>query len=411
MPAARWRNIRRMSNAAKTTSATSANANLTWPILGIVAALGLVALGLALAGRRNEQLPTIYGRRRGAEAAGSVNGTAVLADLYRSAGRRVSTGVRFSPALEKYNTIVWFPDDFAPPDAAHRTHLEDWLKSGSNRTLVYVGRDYDASVDYWQRMKADAPRELADEITRREAEARADHEAQRSLMPENEDAGWFNVNRDQPPRHIESLSGPWAEDIHAAEANIVLEGQLAPVAAPPSEAKVEVLLQSGEEALVMRITRDEFRGSQIIVLANGSFTLNYALVNREHRKLAARLIEDSSSPDDRVLFVESQAGGPPIREKEKDSSPPTSLELLKVWPLNAILLHVAVLGLVLLLARAPIFGRPRELAGDSPADFGKHIAALGKLLAATKDRNYAQARLAQYRNTAGPKKAKPISSK
>src|SRR3954471_21210465 len=137
-------------------------ANLTWPVLGVFAALALVGLGIALAGRRDEQLPIVYGRRRGVEAAGSVNGTAVLADLYRAAGRRVSTSVRFSPALEKYSTIVWFPDDFAPPDAAHRTHLEDWVKNGSNRTLVYVGRDYEAAIDYWQRMKVDAPSELAD---------------------------------------------------------------------------------------------------------------------------------------------------------------------------------------------------------------------------------------------------------
>src|SRR5439155_19681559 len=85
----------------KNASQASPAANLTWPILGIVAALALVLLGISLAGRRDEQLPILYGRRRGAEAAGSVNGTAVLADLYRSTGRRVSTGVRFSPSLEK----------------------------------------------------------------------------------------------------------------------------------------------------------------------------------------------------------------------------------------------------------------------------------------------------------------------
>ena len=74
----------------KNASQASPAANLTWPILGIVAALALVLLGISLAGRRDEQLPILYGRRRGAEAAGSVNGTAVLADLYRSTGRRVS---------------------------------------------------------------------------------------------------------------------------------------------------------------------------------------------------------------------------------------------------------------------------------------------------------------------------------
>ena len=74
--------------ASKSAALNQPTTSLTWPILGVIAALALVVLGIALAGRRNEQLPNIYGRRRGREAAGSVNGTAVLADLYRAAGRR-----------------------------------------------------------------------------------------------------------------------------------------------------------------------------------------------------------------------------------------------------------------------------------------------------------------------------------
>ncbi|HEY2413130.1 MAG TPA: DUF4350 domain-containing protein [Pirellulaceae bacterium] len=392
----------------KSPTQNSVTANLTWPILGIVAALALVGLGIALAGRRDEQLPVVYGRRRGSDAAGSVNGTAVLADLYRTSGRRVSTGIRFSPSLEKYNTIVWFPDDFDPPDDAHRTRLEDWLKNGGNRTLVYVGRDYDASIAYWQSVKANAPPELADEIVRREAEARAGHEAERSIMPESENIPWFTVQRDHPPLHSDKLTGPWAKEIDVEQADVYLEGSICIPAKPESDVEFETLLECDGELLVFRVTKDDWNGGQIIIVANGSFTLNYPLVNHEHRKLAAKLIEASSSTDDRVIFIESEAGGPPIRDKEKATSPPTAMELLKVWPLNAILLHIAVLGLVLLLARAPIFGRPRDLPNDSTADFGKHVAALGKLLAATKDRNYAQARLNQYRQAAGPKKATKI---
>ena len=48
----------------------------------------------------------------------------------------------------------------------------------------------------------------------------------------------------------------------------------------------------------------------------------------------------------------------------------------------------------------PIFGRPRQLLPPSPSDFGKHVAALGQLLARTQDHNYAQSRLAQYRQIA-----------
>ena len=108
----------------------------------------------------------------------------------------------------------------------------------------------------------------------------------------------------------------------------------------------------------------------------------------------------SAGQQRKVVFIESEAGGPPILDKEPTGGFPTPLDLLKVWPLNAMLLHLAVLGIVVCLARSPIFGRPRELPAESPADFGKHVAALGKLLARTRDRNYAQARIAQYRQVA-----------
>lgn len=395
-----------MSTAAISTTAKPDQpaSNLPWLIAGAGVALLLVLLGVILTRRRDEQLPTTYGRRRGTEVASSVNGTAVLADLYRRQGRRVGTVVRFSPALDRYQTVVWTPDDFAPPDKTHRDYLETWLTKGSGRTVVYIGRDYDAAVDYWQRMAADAPPEEADEVVRRQAEARARFEAERSAIPTKEDAQWFTVSRDDPPQPMESLSGPWAAGIDAKQTALHLEGRLSVPASPTEGMKFETLLATDGEPLVTRVTNASWGDGQIIVVANGSLGLNYPLVNHENRKLAAKLIEASSAKDDSVVFVESTAGGPPIRDKEKPASPPNSLELLKVWPLNAILLHVAMLGVVLCLARAPIFGRPRELPSDSPADFGKHVAALGKLLAATKDQNYAHARLLQYRQVADRRK-------
>jgi hypothetical protein len=396
-----------MSAASQTNAAPNqSTTNLVWLIAGASIALLLVLLGVVLSTRRDEKLPSLYGRRRGADAAPSVNGTAVLADLYRSHDRRVGTVVRFSPALDRYNTIVWTPDDFAPPDQPHRNFLENWLTTGVKRTVVYIGRDYDAAVDYWKSQSAIAPPELADEILRRQAEARAQHEAARSAMPANENGQWFAVSRDTSPKPVVSLSGPWAEGIDAKQTAIHLEGRLAIPDSPPEGMMFETLLESDGEPLVTRVTCTLWGDGQILVITNGSFGLNYPLVNHENRKLAAKLIEESSSIDDRVAFVESEAGGPPIRDKEKPTSPPNSLALLKVWPLNAIVLHVAMLGVLLCLSRAPIFGRPRGLPGDSPADFGKHVAALGKLLAATKDHNYAHARLQQYRQVADRRKSK-----
>ncbi|MBW8883721.1 MAG: hypothetical protein JF612_02860 [Planctomycetia bacterium] len=377
----------------------------------------LIVVGALLAGRRDEPLPTVYGRRRGGEAGRSVNGTAVLADMFRARGHTVTTMSRFSPRLDKYDVVVWTPDDFEPPDEEHRERLEQWLMDGKGRTVVYIGRDYNAAIDYWERMAPTAPPELAGESLHRQAEARAAWESARSQMPNGEYARWFTARRDHKRRKVTELSGPWAKDIDASQTDIHVEGQLdVPTEddrknikdAPELPTKFEPLLKAGDDPIAFRVMNetgeddpdDDWRGGQIIVLTNGSFVLNYPLVNREHRKLANKLIDECGQGDKRVVFIESAANGPPILDKEPTGSMPSPLELLKVWPLNVILLHIAVLGIIVCLSRSLIFGRPRDLPGDSPSDFGKHVAALGKLLARTKDRNYAQARLAQYRQVA-----------
>jgi hypothetical protein len=398
--------------ATPPTTPAAKRPSLAMPALGLTVAVLLIVVGALLAGRRDERLPAIYGRRRGAESARSVNGTAVLADLFKRAGHRVTTRGRLSPSINDFDIIVWCPDDFEPPTAQQREFLEDWLAdaSGQERSLIYVGRDFDAAVAYWDRVAPQAPADQADEILRRQAEARAEYEAARSKMPTNQYARWFTVHRDTPPRgdassrHIQQLTGPWAKGIDAAKAEIRLEGRLAiPTKADTKNASdavlptnVEVLLGAGRDPLITRVTDSKWPDGQILVVANGSLVLNYPLVNHEHRKLAVRLISECGAPG-RTVFLESGAGGPAVLDKEPAGGPPTALELLKVWPLNAILLHLTILGIVFCLARSLIFGHARELTADSPSDFGKHVTALGRLLARTQDRNYAQARLAQYR--------------
>jgi Domain of unknown function (DUF4350) len=390
-----------------TTPSTDKPQSLALPIAGIFVAIVLIVAGALVAGRRDEQLPTAYGRRRGVDYSRSVNGTAVLADLFKRAGHRVTTFGRFSPKLEEADVIVWVASNFKAPTTEQREFLETWLAEGTEeRTVVYIGRDYDAAVDYWESAISQVPPAQADEALRRQAEARAAAEAARAKMPAKEYARWFTMNRDAKPPKIDQLSGPWAEGIDAKQAALHLEGRLAiPQEAdrnasdPKLPQKFETLLASGAGALVTRVVDDDWKAGQLLVVANGSFLLNYPLVNHEHRKLAAKLVAECGAPG-RVVFIEGGPDGPAVLDKEPAGGIPNVLELLKVWPLNAILLHVTVLGIILCLARSPIFGRPRELPADSPTNFGKHVAALGQLLARSKDRHYAQARLAQYRQIA-----------
>src|SRR5262245_39434888 len=114
-----------MTNASSTSAragsaAQDKSSGLTLPVIGVICAVLLMVVGAMLAGRRDEQLPTVYGRRRGSEAGRSVNGTAVLADMFRQAGNRVTTMSRFSPRLKRYDVIVWVPDDFEPPKKEQR---------------------------------------------------------------------------------------------------------------------------------------------------------------------------------------------------------------------------------------------------------------------------------------------------
>ena len=403
-----------MSTAATTRAANSEKSpSLTLPILGLAGAIILILAGVFMASRRATTLPSTYGKRRGTEAAASVNGTSVLADLFKRAGHRVTTMGRLSPKVNDSDIVVWVPDNFKPPTKEQRQFLEDFLEAGVNKTVIYVGRDYNAAVEYWDDVQPLVPERQTDEALRRRAETRAAHEAARAKMPKQEYARWFTARRDGKPRKVTKLSGEWAEDIDPTKAEIYLEGRLdIPVSADRKATDPEIpptfddLLSSDGEQLVTRILDEEKWGDgQVIVVTNGSLVLNYPLVNHEHRKIVGKLVAECGSAPSRVVFIESGPDGPAVLDKEPQSAG-GPLDLLKVWPLGPILMHLTVLGIIFCLARSPIFGRPKELPEPPTADFGKHVAALGDLLARTKDQHYAQQRLTQYRQLAQRKSGK-----
>jgi hypothetical protein len=373
-----------------------------------------------------------YGRRRGAGGGTSVNGTAVLAGMFEDAGHRVSSWRRLSPRLEDFDVLVWAPDSFVPPDEETRDRLEEWLRNKPNRTLVYIGRDYDAAADYWSKIQPLAPPEQTMEVGRRLAKARADHAQARTALPKEQYARWFVARRGTGPKtvtQLEAADPAWLDGVDPSKVEITLEGTLDPptVADIPGRNRSdllesEVLLRSGGDALVTRVTDPSWDGSQILVVANGSFLLNLPLVNHEHRKLAGKLIDQCGEPAE-VAFLESGPEGLPAYDREPDTDYPTGAEVFTVWPLGAIALHLVVLGILFCFAEFPIFGRPLEDDGLSPAvlvtaalgglagvlviasrreetdgesDFGNHIRAMGGLLQSTGDISYAQARLNDY---------------
>ncbi|MFM2096989.1 MAG: hypothetical protein RIS70_4113 [Planctomycetota bacterium] len=387
--------------------------------------IALLTLASLVAGCRDESISTDYGRR--AANLRSANGTSVLASMFEKAGHKVSTWRRLSPKLDGFQSIVWAPDSFEPPSLEEREYLEGWLADKPNRTLIYIGRDYDPLPDYWSQMLIGSSADQRTEFSRRIARSLVEREESRARIPPSTYARWFLMRGEQPVRAVQDLAGPWAEGVDVRRARLSLgttfdlptaqdipTGAVAVAATPvppPKPAKVprflqrmlqqpgveitdlpdhyEVLLSANSSPFVTRISDPAWNGSQLLVVANGSFTLNMPMVNLEHRKLSQRLVDACGSAD-RVCFLESDAAGLSVNVSDMNSGIPTKMEAFRVWPMNVLLIHLLAAGLIFCAMVFPIFGRPKRMPAPGQSDLSTHIDALGKLLAQTKDSEYAR---------------------
>ena len=343
-----------------------------------------------------KDIDTRYGRRKGIGYEKSVNGTAVLAEMIEQEGYEVVSWHALSPALEKADVIIWFPDNFNGPPEETRDWLEDWLRHGG-RTLVYVGRDYDAAPDYWKKILPTAPADQVSELQSRKKDAEDQFTDDRLAIEQKpRDYDWFRIDGKLKNRKVRTLTGPWSEGIDASKVEIELNGRLRPSGG-------ETLLSSTDgkgrrDVLVRRRQTVWWGDSQLVIIQNGSFLLNLPLVNHEHRQLAGKLIEQIEDVNSvgRVVFLESGSEGPRITDQDPAARLPTGSHLIDSEPFVYAVPNVLAVVILLLLSRWPIFGRPREPAGRSPSDFGRHVHSLGDLLARSRDVGYAKARLSQY---------------
>lgn len=356
-----------------------------------------------------DSLDDAYGRRRGTPGRASVNGTAVLAGMFQRAGHRVFTTRRLSPRLDRADVIVWVPDDFKPPTKEVMAYLEAWLRREPDRTLVYVGRDFDAAVAYWRKMLARAPADQALQIKRGLAVKQSEYDAARRAIPNTYDGPWLTTERDVAPRQVRTLRGPWSDGVDAAQVEIRLRSRMGlPRWADVGEGvgdedgfvesgQADCLLASDEDVLVSRICRRYGIDGQVIVVASGAFLLNMPLVNHQHRILAGRLIQECGPPGQSVAFLESGPAGVAISSSDNEMH--HLLRAFSQWPINCILFHLTMLGIVYCISVFPIFGRPRNLPPAPQSDFGKHVDALGGLMQRSGDRQFARLRLTQYLQT------------
>ncbi len=439
------------STVARRVSEGSA-VNLPRLRVGLVC-FSLVCLALLFAGCSSDPEPinTVYGRHAG-KGLTSVNGTSVLARMFQAAGHQVVRRGGTAASIDNVQVIVWAPDNYEPPTAEERELIEQWLSKEPDRTFIYVGRDYDAAAEYWQLASEKAADDQAEERLRREALARSSHDTRRVEIPVEEDVDWFVTRRDYPRRRVERLAGPWSDGIDEQMTSIQLQSHFdvpeepaAATAAAGSDAEPdkveeeydeyydvdlgiwrrrgwaspelshEVLLSAAPAGdnnnddpfdetggmraadgspLVTRVTHPYWNDSALIIVTNGSFLLNMPLVNHEHRKLAGALIDECGDAPLKVAFWDASDFDPSEAIDEENQ-----WAVLTVWPIGFILLHLALLGMIFVLWKFPIFGPARTLPQVAASDFAKHITALGNLMAATGQASYARQRLETYATT------------
>ena len=182
----------------------------------------------------------------------------------------------------------------------------------------------------------------------------------------------------------EVLEGPWAEGVEADQAALPTHDKL----------KVDtenVLLDSKDGPLAMSWTLDN--GSEVLVVANGSFLVNAALANPARRPLTLHVARWAGEEPQRVAFVEGR-----YVTKEGGMAPPSIWDIfMRLTEFRYVVIQMAVLGLFACLARAPRLGkaRPEPPSGaDRPV---AHPKALGTLLARTGQTREARTILDAYR--------------
>lgn len=334
-------------------------------------------------------LDTTYGTLHGP----SVNGVRVFADLLRADGHRVGAASGLTPSLwnPDIGVLVLFLDEYDRLDPDVREYLEEWLAEEPDRTVLLVLRDSASEIAYWEEVIAHAGAEIVpDERSRMEtklrlAKASFESNAQRSVQRELGD--WYGL--DAPPAKGDRVATrieaapEWTDEIGLVQGKLDLRFHRR----LRLDWETDELIAAGPDVLLAEMPMSDGR---VLLVANGSFLLNYPLINHEHRKLAGALSRYLGQQQ-RIVFVLSTA----IVEETEDAEPGL-WAFVQVPPINWIAGHLVVLSLLYCLYRLPIFGRPKVLENREVFRFGRHIDALAAMLATTRDEQKARERIESY---------------
>jgi hypothetical protein len=374
-------------------------AELRKPLFRIIAGailLGLIVF-LVLRFWPAPEVDETYGRM-GRIGRKSLNGTWVLAEMVRRAGHRVKRSTRLSTAMKnRADCIIWFASDWSVPNARVISWLEEWLNAKPGRLLIYVGRHFEAGPLYWRAMSERFPDQFDPVLKKVIAQRQESGESWLEFISsEGGECDWFTM-KSLPqvvrPKTLK-MHPEWQGAIDPRKLEIELRSQMIPAK------DAEVLVRSEEHVLVARLSRGE---SQILLVNNGSFLLNMMLVNREHRKLAARLVraigESGTAGPKQVYFLELPWGYVPPTGPIQEPSP---YRFLMVYPLNLILLHLFLLGVIFAMARYPRLGPGYEPDIMSRVSFDAHLTAMARWLRRSRDYRFVQEVLSKWERIKAP---------
>ena len=413
---------------------------------------------LTFASGCSDALPTGYGVSKGFLAQRSVNGFTTLRGAFREAGFYDRELTRLTDRSRRMSVVVWTPSHPAGIEVRTTAWFDRWFTMG-NKTLIYVIPDSGSESDFYRDARPFASPAQRLEYRRKYAERLiVEHgwQLQRTPIPSN---GWFSVkpkvqrsqmefaddeiamdldwtvpDEDGRPRRFE-----WVIEAYDAKDKTQQTGGMwqpvgpgspsisfntAVVASSTSVDFEPVLVSEDGDTLVARVTSKRWKGSQILVVAGGSLLTNYGLTRPANQELADQLIEtsiqnliDGNVLDEKTRLLSggvqpqvgfSNANGVmPISEKVGEIPKASGAELLTVFPISFVTIHLAVIGFVICLMLLPIFGRPQQVDRGVLTHFGDHLSAVATLMRRRGGETYARRRISDYmrlvrEETSGP---------
>jgi len=356
-------------------------------------------------------LDTQYGKVN--EKPRSINSTSLFAERLRELGYEVTVRNRISPKINEFDTVFWFPEDPRCPSDRATEAIEKWMNEGwgyDSKTLVYVGADYRADVDYYRAIQGAMPPELQEEALRLLSEAQLANQERKNnwngvgwTLSTNTSCEWFEIESIKR-RKSNLLAGPMATDAGFSTApELPIEVMMSPKKS--SSWVYESLLTVDDEDMVYRLAKHNGNAEKrIIVVQNASFLVNLSVADPNKQALADQLIHTTFTtaddiyyaPSPNVLILESK-GEIPIRNTDFVNE--NSWAWITEEPLCYIVPNALFWGVLFCFVCFPIFGRPRRLAKRSTTSFRNHINAVAKQLSRSGRADHAYKTIKQYQES------------